>query len=186
MNPPFIALCGAPGAGKTTVAEALAGIFGGQVIDDGLPLREAAMTLYGLSRDAVFTQAGKKRLVNICGETIEVRVLLGELGNMLEARHGERFLAERAIERARNQVGAVPPFFLFPSVRKTQGHSYLEAGGVVIEVSRPGHVPVNAFDRYDESAITHRLYNDGTEGMLIDEAIQLVEGLGFKPRRGRR
>lgn len=157
-GPRYVALCGAPGAGKSTVAERLAYHFGGVIVDDGLPLRQAAMKLYGLSWEDVSTQEGKAREVMVCGEIFTVRQLLGDLGNMLEAFYGDQFMPERALALTKLRPDA--PFYIFPSCRKNQGLTYRREGGFVVEVARPGHQPVNDFDHYDRSLVNMCIFNN--------------------------
>jgi len=53
-------------------------------------------------------------------------------------------------------------FAVFPSCRKTQGHVYAAAGGKVLEIVRPGCVATRDFDRYDQSAVSCTLVNNGS------------------------
>lgn len=157
--PRYVALCGAPKAGKNAVADLLIDRYGGHLIDDGAPLRHAAMALYGLSHDDVYTQAGKAREIQVCGKTFTVRQLLGDLGNLLEGFYGEQFMPERAISQIEHNPRI--PFYIFSSVRKTQGLTYLKHGGIVVEVKRPGFEPVHDFDHYDKSLVGYTIDNDG-------------------------
>lgn len=158
----LIGLCGAPKAGKTEVATMLESHYGANVVDDGLPLRQAAMKLYGLSHSDVFTQEGKARKIEVCGREFTVRQLLGDLGNLLEGFYGDQFMPERALARIAALRAADPTQrFVFPSVRKNQGLSYRQNGGIVVEVKRPGFEPVNDFDHYDKSLVDYTIVNDG-------------------------
>jgi hypothetical protein len=170
-TPLYVALCGAPGAGKTTVADLLVERYDGFLVDDGKPLREAAMALYGLSWWHVSTQEGKATTRTVCGKTFTVRQLLGDLGNLLEGFYGQQFMPERALA----QVDDTVPLYVFPSCRKTQGLTYLKHGGIVVEITRPGHVPVNDFDRYDQSLVTYRIVNDGDLAALQERVTQLFD-----------
>ena len=178
LNPKFIALCGAPETGKTTVADYMAARYGGRVIDDGKVLREACRALYGLSHEDVYTQAGKARIKSVGGREFSHRQLLGDLGNLLEGFYGQQFMPERAIESIAPSDTA--RFFLFPSCRKTQGITYRAQGGVVIELIRPDHFPINDFDQYDRSLVSHVLSNDRDLPALFYQVDFLMERvLGF-------
>lgn len=100
--PPFIAICGAPGSGKTTVQNILEEEFGCTGVDSVL-LKETAVILYGLTWEQVSTQEGKKEEVEIMGRKWIVRDLLGGLGVMLRQMHGENFMSERTVADARAQ-----------------------------------------------------------------------------------
>lgn len=153
----YIALCGAPGAGKTTIANILNRLYSAQIVDDGLCLRQACMKLYNLTWDDVATQEGKNKTRMIGGRLFTHRQLLGDLGALLEQFYGEQFMPERALESI---AGQVAPAFVFPSCRKTQGITYNNAGGVVVEVVRPGFEPINDFDFYDKSLVKYHIFND--------------------------
>jgi hypothetical protein len=171
MKPVYVALCGAPGAGKTTVADLWVERYGGELVDDGLPLRKAVMELYGLSWCDVSTQEGKASKLEVCGKTFTVRQLLGDMGNLLEGFYGQQFMPERALA----QVDDTVPLYVFPSCRKTQGITYLKHGGIVVEITRPGHVPVNDFDHYDQSLVTYTLVNDGDLATLEERVTALFD-----------
>jgi hypothetical protein len=59
------------------------------------------------------------------------------------------------------------PFFVFPSVRMDQGITYRQHGGLVLEVTRPGYVPVNDFDHYDRDLVHFTVANDGEKRDLV-------------------
>lgn len=178
-RPSYIAICGAPESGKSTVAEHLARQHGGLVVDDGGCLRQACLALYGGFKDDFYTQAGKARTREVCGRSFSNRQLLGDLGNLLERYYGDQFMPERAIETARGflAVGSFQrtPFFVFPSCRKNQGLTYLRHGGVVVEVVRPGYVPVNDFDHYDLALVTHKLLNNGSLDHLLRQVDSMLQ-----------
>jgi hypothetical protein len=182
MNRPrYVALCGFPKAGKTTLAEFLVERYGAKLVDDGAVLREACMALYKLRREDVYTQEGKAKTMEVCGRPFTHRQLCGDLGNLLEGFYGEQVIPELTFRRL-EQRGQ--PFFVFPSVRKTQGITYKKHGGVVIAITRPGTEAVNDFDRYDESLVDYWLKNDGSMGQLIGRTIDLFEDVfGFQPQR---
>lgn len=181
----YIALCGAPGVGKTTVADYLGVTFGADQIDDGACLRQASLILFGGTWACYNTQEGKARSKVICGKSYTNRQLLGQLGNLLEGHFGDQFMPEYAMQvAARIDENRPPPFFVFPSVRKNQGITYRNHGGLVIEITRPGHVPINDFDHYDQSLVTHTIVNDSTEAELLARVRDLFTGqLGFTTQR---
>lgn len=186
-QPRYVALCGAPTCGKTTVAEFLQARYGAQPIDDGQVLRKAAVPLFAGTWEDFNTQRGKLRSTIICGKSYTNRQLLGQLGNLLEGHFGDQFMPERAIAEAKDvdaKVWEPAAFFVFPSVRKNQGITYLANGGVVIEVTRPGCVPVNDFDHYDQSLVSYTISNEGTLLELEAQVEKLfTETLGFRPRK---
>jgi hypothetical protein len=156
--PRFIALVANPKAGKSLVQEILQANYGVRPIDSGLPLREIAMTHYGLSREQVFTQEGKLQTVNILGKDWQVRKLLGELGNRFEEMHGDwatPWMNTRSIPA--NDEGP----FCDASCRKTQGLFYKSLGGVVIGIRNP-MAPESpyAFDKVREDIPDFWIEND--------------------------
>jgi hypothetical protein len=93
------------------------------------------------------------------------------MGNLLEGFYGQQFMPERAMTLVDDTV----PLHIFPSCRKTQGLTYLKRGGIVVEITRPGHVPVNDFDHYDQSLVTYRIVNDGDLATLQERVTQLFD-----------
>lgn len=174
--PRLLAVCGAPGAGKSAVAEILAECCHGVIIDDGLPLRLACMEAYGLSWQDVSSQEGKAREIEVNGKLFTVRVLLGEMGRYLERLHGEHIMPWMAMRRALREHASAPAL-IFPSCRMGQGHAYRNAGGRVIEVRRSGFEAVNFFDCYEQSAVSDILDNDGTLDDLHDRTVALFRSL---------
>lgn len=155
-----LALVGHPKAGKSKIAEFLEEEFGGVIIDDSLPLRKALPILTGIPEGLCFTQEGKASTVRVGDREEIVRQGLGELGNWLEARYGEEILAILAMKHA---VEAYPdaPFYIYPSVRKTQPRAYRRQGGVVIQIDNPTVGPSgNAFDVWEASQVDLRIDND--------------------------
>lgn len=162
----LIALCGAPGVGKTAVQEYLQQHFNVTPVDDGAPIREIAMAQFGLSKWHVTTQEGKASNVTLPGGNVmPVRVLLGEIGNKIEAIGGPDCIPAMALKRVRVKAMTSPsrdPAFCFGSVRRQQGHLYKQAGGKVIEIVRPGHECVNEFDQYDKSCVDLTINNNSS------------------------
>lgn len=147
IAPRGVALCGYPGAGKTTVAEILEELYGVRPVDDGHVLREFAVEKLGLGWDDVRTQAGKARTTEILGRTWQNREILGEFGKLLEGMFGEHilpFIATRGLQPGR--------IYSFPSCRKGQGHFYRSWGGICVEVIKSGTGPKFDFDHYDAAA----------------------------------
>ena len=176
--PRHVAICGAPGAGKSAVANILNDAFGAVIIDDGMILRRACAALYSLPLSDFVTQEGKARTTIVCGQDYLNRELLGDLGTVLESFYGDQFMPEQALRQADAIKGDVP-FFVFPSVRKNQGESYLGRGGMVLEVVRPGHRPVKAFDQYEERYITHVVVNNGDLRQLERRVVAMFLMMGY-------
>lgn len=187
-RPRYVAICGFPETGKTTLAEFLVQRYGAELVDDGAVLREAAQVLFGASWQDVNTQEGKRSTRTVCGVDYTHRALLGDLGTMLEDKYGEQFIPERTIARLEAQPARETvklPFHVFASVRKTQGITYHKNGGIVLEVLRPGTRAVYDFDRYDRDLVDHSLLNNGDLPGLFRQAQALFEGrLGFQPATG--
>jgi hypothetical protein len=161
MSLRYIALCGNPKAGKSTVQKILQDLYDVLPVDDGLCLRDFAMRHLGLGQLDVSTQEGKSRQTKILGKSWENRKILGELGAVLENLFGEHIMPWVATRGLKGK-GA----YSFGSVRKTQGRFFKEQFGkeaVVVEVRRNGAGPSgNAFDAYDRSAVDMVIDNSGT------------------------
>ena len=166
----LIALCGAPGAGKTAVQEYLRTAYGVRPADDGWCLRDFAMRHLGLSEWHVKTQEGKASMVTLPGgKTMTAREALGEFGNRVEEVFGPDAIPEMALMNVR--PGEVCSF---GSTRRHQGHVYKRAGGIVVEIVRPGHGIVNAFDWYDPQVVDITIPNNSSIELLhhrIDRAL---------------
>jgi len=166
--PRIIALCGKPRAGKSTAADLLKEIYGYEIVDDGLPLRQIAMSSLGLSETQVFTQAGKLQKVNLVGRTWSVREILGEIGNAFEEKFGGDiipFMSARLMSPSKRYV--------LTSVRREQGNFWKEQGALVIEIDNPD-VPESEFefDQYSRAAIDRIILNDGlANGLAEDDAL---------------
>lgn len=174
MTIKYIALCGAPGAGKSEAQRLLDLNFGFVPVDDSRILREAAMILYGLEDWHVSTQEGKSTYVTVGDERVTVRKLLGELGLHLEARD-EHHIPKRALEEA---IKDHPNALLsFGSVRRDQAKVFKDTGhGLVVEIVRDGYAPVNDFDHYDTSLVDVTVVNtydpldpESSSQRLLDE-----------------
>lgn len=165
-KPVYIALCGLPGAGKDTVAGLITSMTKAVIIDDGLPLRLAAPTLFGFNPAYPFSQEGKaKKILMPDGVTYRtVRDCMGTLSRLVEDEFGEFIMPARAMDLAeqvaRNEEADV---FVFPSVRRTQGWFYKRRGGHVVEVLRDVPASKYAFDNdYERGCIDFQIDNNGT------------------------
>lgn len=184
QRPHFIALCGYPGSGKTTVADFLVERFGARLVDDGRVLREAAMALYGLAWEDVYTQEGKAKRIEVCGKLYTHRQLCGHLGNLLEGFYGEQFVPEQTYRQLDAEAQPLPPLCVFPSVRKTQGITHHARGGMIIEVIRAGCAPENDFDHYDTGLVDHTIVNGGSLDDLRRQVAHVFQNLlGYPPRQ---
>ena len=186
--PRVIALCGAPESGKTHVQKILERRYGAASIDDGAIIRRGVMALYNLTWEQVSTQHGKQSMIPVPGgELIEIRNLLGKLGNHLEALHGDSFIPRVALQEARERFG--PDRVLsFGSVRRNQASHYAGAEpSVCIEVVREGAVITREFDSYDRSFIDIVIENpwrpgddpDAAEAALEAEIARNIDPLMF-------
>lgn len=176
--PRYIALCGFPQAGKSTMQNILEARFGVIPVDDGAPLRETCAAMFGVPMSDLTSQAGKAKLTRVCGKLYTNRQLLGLTGNAMEKMFGDQVMPEAAIARAEQMmpgIGSKPASFSFGSVRKNQGLTYRERGGLVIEIVRPGTIVDNDFDRYDEDLVTHTLINEGTLGELEEKIAAILD-----------
>lgn len=170
--PKYIALCGLPTSGKSTVQEILRTHHGVYPVDDGWPLRDISVRYLNLSTQQVCSQEGKKEFVELLDKTWQVREILGEMGNRFEAMFGEHIIPFMVTNTL---VGNGP--YSFGSCRKSQGWFYKKLGGVVIEIRRPGIPPSPyAFDQFDAAAVDHVIDNDGS----IEELTGKVEALVAK------
>ena len=165
MKPTCIALCGYPKSGNSTLQAVLEHEYGVLPFDDALVIREAAMVIYDIDWAAVSTQAGKQSQITVAGTTTTVRQLLGQLGNFLVDTHGTGFKPATALRRAERfalEKGLDSPVFSFGSVRLDEARVYREAGGLVVEVVRPGCSAARPEDEYERSLVDVTIHNDGT------------------------
>jgi hypothetical protein len=160
----LIALCGAPGAGKSEVQQYLRKHFNVMSVDDGSPLRDFAMRHLGLTATDVMTQDGKAALRHFPGgRYMTVREALGELGNRIEDLFGPDAIPAMALANGLKTARAGGWNALcFGSVRRQQGRFYKSHGALVVEIKRPGHEPVNEFDHYDASMADFTINNDSS------------------------
>lgn len=175
----FIALCGYPETGKSTVQDILNDLAGVIPVDDAKPFREVAKMMYGLTDFDVSTQKGKSSYINVCGEKIQIRKIIGDIGTYFEEKHGTEFKAELAVKNAlKNPEYNDDTILSFGSCRLNQGHVYKRNGGIVVEVLRDGKKANHDFDIYDKSAVDITLYNNSSiedlKQQIIDNVIPLI------------
>lgn len=167
-KPNLIALCGLPGSGKSEIQKILDKKFGYVPFDDGHILRQHCCELFDMSLEDVTTQDGKAGFTEIQGKEWQRRKAVGEYGNALEEIFGDLTVPNWAIRSAlrdwpSRRLESERPLrgYSFGSVRRSQGRAYLAAGGIVIEVVRPGvkHTG-NAWDSYDKDLVSFTYLND--------------------------
>lgn len=179
-TPKIIALVGFPTHGKST-AQRFLELLGVEARDDGDILRKKVAEEFNLTWEDVTTQEGKLKVVpGIDGTPTTVRKLLGDYGKVLEAKHGQNYIAEQAIaalieDRAR--AGSTQPAS-YGSVRMNQPRAYREAGGFVIEILDPRKpvAPLHDFDEFDRDFVNVTVMNDGDESDLAYSVCQAVIG----------
>jgi hypothetical protein len=136
------------------------------------------MDIFGLSWEQVSTQEGKASHTTICDHPFQVRDLLGSLGNMLEDKFGSQILPEAALKYALAEHPGKK--YVYASVRKNQARTFKEAGGICIEVKRPGcEWSGYDFDLYDQSLVDFTINNDGTIKDLRAEVLGVLGQLEF-------
>lgn len=172
----IIALNGWPKSGKSEVARILEERYGAVIVDDGEILRKAAPILFqGINPEDCYTQAGKDKIVEINESRVTVRQALGYLGDVLEQFYGQDYIPDQTVKR----IATLPPapYYVLPSVRKTQGHFYRKRGGAVWEIDRVGIEPSkNEFDKWDRAAVGTVIYNHGD----IPELENIVQHVMWK------
>jgi hypothetical protein len=157
LLPRFIAICGHPTSGKSTLQKLMFKGYGIQPVDDGGPLRKMAMAYLGLSYDDCYTQEGKLQSTTILDRVWENREILGEIGNAFEEKFGGDVIPLMVINSL--EPGGK---YCFGSVRRKQGHYYKKHGGVVIGLRNPLAGPSKfEFDSFDETAVDYWIENDG-------------------------
>lgn len=167
--PRLIALCGNPLSGKSTAAEIIHQVYGHELADDGLPLRQIAMNYLGLSPQQVFTQEGKLEKVTINGREWVVREILGEIGNAFEEKFGGD-----VIPMMSHNARPKGSYSVFGSVRREQGKYWRDRGALVLEIINPlaGPSPY-AFDAYNSAYCHAQIMNTGlARGLSPEDARQ--------------
>lgn len=178
-SPPIIALCGYPKVGKSTVQKILADLYDVVPLDDGLPLREIAVSYLGLTHEQVATQEGKAETVDINGTPWIVRDVLGQIGNAFEEKFGGDVIPLMAVNRfGLDRTGSIErrQSVSFASVRRQQGWFWRRRGALVIEVRRPGAEMGAEFNAYDPVAAHCAILNDGS---LDDLSERVQDAIGM-------
>lgn len=150
------------------MAEMMTKQFGHKIVDTGLPLRQIAMQHLGLTKKQVFTQEGKASYVSLCGQKIQVRDILGRLGEQFERSFGDHITPYMT-----HMKHGTESFIVDPSCRRNQGLFWKNLGGIIIEIRNPDAPPSPyAFDSYDQSLVDFHIDNDGlSKGMTRLEAL---------------
>lgn len=175
MAAALIALCGAPGCGKSAVQDILFRRWNVHPVDDGFPMRDFAMKHCGARLLDVVTQVGKAQTWEFPGgERMEMRQFLGKMGNAIEAILGAEAIPAMALNGTKRSKAER---FCFGSVRRNQGAYYKRHGATVVEITRTGHDIVNEFDRYDTSSVDHTITNNGTLEELEKSVVALFAPL---------
>lgn len=175
--PRYIAICGYPNSGKSTVQKILETEYGVIPVDDGRILRDFAKRMFGMCESDVNTQAGKEKYTSIGDKTWQNRNVLGTLGQILEDTFGEQVIPETAMRDADHMTGAC---FSFGSVRKAQAWDYKKRGGFVISVLRDTCYPEYDFDYYDFEAVDIAIDNNGSLEDLHDAVHAICADLGLQ------
>ena len=168
----YIALCGAPGSGKSTVQQVLLEEFDIQPVDDGRVLRDIAIRSFGLTEEEVSTTKGKNSYVEIMGDNWQVRKVLGEIGRSLENVFNEHIVPHLTIL---NQCTDPNKNYSFGSVRRTQPQYFNKIGGLVVEIVKDGCISVYDFDHY-YGKIDMIIINNGTRDELREQIVQKFQG----------
>lgn len=155
--PKIIALCGNPTSGKSTAAEIINEVYGHELADDGLPLRQIGMNYLGLTPEQVFTQEGKLEKVTLNGREWTVREILGEIGNAFEEKFGGDVIPIMSHNARPKEAYSV-----FGSVRREQGLYWRNKGALVLEIVNPlaGPSPYE-FDTFNPVHCHAQIMNDG-------------------------
>jgi hypothetical protein len=106
-----------------------------------------------------------------------VRQTMGRFVAAMEREFDPMIMPRIAIQKAMSDFESKsslesPSGYSFGSVRKTQGQAYLDNGGFVIEIHRPGCEPTgNDFDLYDERLVDFRFENDAKDLLQLEELV---------------
>lgn len=195
MNKPIIiALCGVPKSGKSLVQELLHEHWGVIPWDDAYILRQHISDISGLSLESLTTQEGKASKSIIGDVEWEHRKVLGEYGNVLESMFGDQIIAHiacRHIHKHFVSQGAKMGLherhgcvYSCASVRKNQGVTYKNNGGVIVEVLRnSASATGNEFDLYNRDIVDLTIENHSTSRKDLLEQIEasgLLEQVGLR------
>lgn len=169
----FIALCGAPGSGKTTVQQILLEEFGVQPIDDGRILRDISIQCFGLTEEEVTTETGKNSYIEFLGQKWQVRQILGEIGRSLENIFGEHIVPHLTTQK---HCADLSKNYSFGSVRRSQPQYFNQIGGLVVEIVKNGCAPKYDFDRY-VGKIDLTITNNGSREELRQQIVNKFKGI---------
>lgn len=154
-KPLVIALCGHPQSGKSEAQRILEWRYGAIPVDDGWPMRDFAIRHLGLSIEDVTTQEGKAKWVELAGKRVQVRWILGEFGNAIEAMFGPDAIptiSARSLEPGK--------LYCVGSMRRMQGRVWRAIGGLTVKIDNPIAKPSPyEFDWFDESLVDVVLEN---------------------------
>lgn len=147
----LIGLTGFPTAGKSAVAEILINHYNYDLLDTKEVLRNIVSEIVKCDSSFLKTQEGKE--AKFKGQ--EHRLLMGEVGLLLEDMFGEDFLLQRAMEGVDTSRNLV-----VDGLRRNQALSF---NGFVLEVvsTRVGK-NVFSFDTYNKSKINYTINNSGS------------------------
>jgi len=169
----FIALCAAPGAGKSTVQQILYEEFGICPVDDGRVLRDIAIQCFGLTEDQVSTIAGKRSYIQFLDQEWQVRQILGEIGRSLENLFSEHIVPHLTVQKYCTDSSKS---YSFGSVRRSQPEYFNKVGGLVVEIVRDGCVPKYDFDEY-HGRMDLVIDNNGTMDDLRQQIKNKFQGI---------
>lgn len=175
----FIALCGPPKSGKSTVQNILWEKWDVKPVDDGRVVRDLVKRAFFLKEDDVSTQDGKKRMYDLSGaggpqDQWTNRQLLGKLARGLEIEFGPFVVPVLTIKEFCEP--SMFNRFSFGSVRRNQGWFYKERGGIVVEVLREAPSG-NDFDLYDRDAVDYTIANNGNLKELKEQVVEILEDI---------
>lgn len=175
----FVALCGPPKSGKSTVQKILWNKWDIKPIDDGRVVRDLVKRAFSLTENDVSTQEGKMKEHPLHGAGGERdiwtnRQLLGKLARGLETEFGEFIVPFLTVKEFCEP--SMFNRFSFGSVRRNQGWFYKEHGGIVIEILREPPSG-NDFDLYDQKAIDYTILNDGTFEELENKVVEVLKDI---------
>lgn len=191
--PRYIAICGFPTSGKSKVQEFLQS-YGVCPVDDGRVLRDTCKVCFDLTEEQVTTQAGKREFVTFNGRQVQVRDLLGEMGNYLERQYGPEIIAEFAVRAAHAKYGShlrAGYSVSFGSVRREQAADYKRIGktlggdAICLGVRRPGVPPSPfEFDAFNPANVDVWIENDGDLNQLRRRVDDFVLSTSAERNRG--
>ena len=167
-----IAICGAPGAGKSTVQKILYDEFSVHPVDDGRILRDIAIQSFGLTEEQVTSEQGKNSYIEFLNQKWQIRQILGEIGKSLENIFSEHIIPHLTIQK---HCVNEKHNYSFGSVRRSQPQYFNKIGGIVIEVIRKGCTPKYDFDEYT-GKIDFTIINNGT----LEELKQQINNIFHK------